>query len=103
MMNMLLNADVGGGMPPESNAVFDPSNPWFIIGCIAVIAIGVGVIAYIMFRTPSASAKIGDVPSIELGDIPEVPEADAETEEGETTEADDTAEAEETVAPTEQE
>ncbi|MBQ8858841.1 MAG: hypothetical protein IJ012_03520 [Clostridia bacterium] len=70
---------------------------WVIIGCIAVIAIGVGIIAYIMFRTPNTAAKIGDVPSIELGDMPEAPEADTETETG------DTAEVEEPTAPPEQE
>lgn len=73
------------------------SHPLVIIGCIAVIAIGVGVIAYVMFRTPNAAAKIGDTPSIELGDIPEATEADAATEESES------AETEETSAPAEQE
>ena len=70
---------------------------WVIVGCIAVIAIGVAIIAYIMFRTPNTAAKIGDVPSIELGDVPEIPEADAEIA------AEDAAESEEISAPTEQE
>ena len=79
-MNMLLNAGPVDGAASDAGAVFNPSNPWFVIGCVAVIAIGVAIIAYIMFRTPNSAAKIGDVPSIELGDMPEAQETE-ETEE----------------------
>lgn len=49
-----------------------------IVGCVAVIAIGVAVIAYILLRTPQKPASLGDVPSIELG---EEPAAEGESEE----------------------
>ena len=42
-----------------------------IFFCIAVIAIGVAVIAYILLRTPKKPASFGDVPSVELGEQPE--------------------------------
>ena len=43
---------------------------WVVIGCIAVIVIGVAVIAYILFRTPKAPASFGDTPGIDLGEMP---------------------------------
>ena len=41
-----------------------------IVGCVAVIVIGVAVIAYILLRTPKKPASFGDTPSIELGEVP---------------------------------
>ena len=67
-----------------------------IFFCIAVIAIGVAVIAYILLRTPKKPASFGDAPSIELGEEPKA-EDEAEvateaTEEAEAPEAADEAE-----------
>lgn len=42
-----------------------------ILLCAAVIAAGVGVIMYVLLRTPKNSARIGDRPSITLGDEPQ--------------------------------
>ncbi len=49
-----------------------------ILLCAAVIAAGVGVIMYVLLRTPKNSARIGDRPSITLEDEPQ---ADAEPDE----------------------
>lgn len=54
-----------------------------IFFCIAVIAIGVAVIAYILLRTPKKPASFGDAPSVELG---EQPEAEGTEENAEATE-----------------
>ncbi len=52
---------------------------WVVIGCIAVIVVGVAVIAYILFRTPKTPASVGNMPSIDLGEMPNGEEA-AETD-----------------------
>ena len=62
---------------------------WVVIGCIAVIVIGVAVIAYILFRTPKAPASFGDTPSIDLGDMPEAEEAEGTDTTEETTETEE--------------
>jgi hypothetical protein len=55
--------------------------PEIVFGCIACIAVGVGVIMYVLLRTPKKPASIGDVPSIDLGDeVPKEPSEDEATE-----------------------
>ena len=64
-----------------------------IFGCVAVIVIGVAVIAYILLRTPKKPASFGDTPSIELGDAPATEGDGAEaSEEAKATEEADEAE-----------
>ncbi len=59
--------------------------PELIILSVAIILIGVGVIAYVLLHGPKNAAHIGDTPEISLGDIPEgtpdPEEAGAPTEE----------------------
>ena len=66
--------------------------PEIIFACIACIAVGVGVIMYVLLRAPKKPASIGAVPSNDLGDeMPQEPETDEETAD----EATETAEDEE--------
>lgn len=65
---------------------------WVVIGCIAVIVIGVAVIAYILFRTPKAPASFGDTPGIDLGEMPETEESADESATEEVTETEETKE-----------
>ncbi|MBQ8174503.1 MAG: hypothetical protein IJ009_03795 [Clostridia bacterium] len=66
--------------------------PLEIVGCVAVIAVGVAVIAYILLRTPKKPASFGDVPSIELNEQPEA--EDEATESAEESEEENTEKAE---------
>jgi hypothetical protein len=52
--------------------------PELIFTCIAIIAVGVAVIMYTLFRSSKPSATIGMGSSIDLGD--EVPDKEAEEE-----------------------
>ncbi len=45
-----------------------------IIGCVAVIAVGVAIIMYALLRTPKTPAGFGARPSIGLGEMPQVDE-----------------------------
>ncbi len=56
-----------------------------IILSVAIIAIGVGVIAYVLLHAPKDAARIGDTPEISLGEMPEPTEGDI-TEEAPTAE-----------------
>ena len=68
-------------------------HPGVVFGCIAAIAVGVAIIMYTVLRTPKDTAKFGNRPSIDLGEVPDEP-----TEEGAEEIAADDASAEEPVA-----
>ena len=55
--------------------------PEVIIPCVAIIAVGVAVIMYTLLRTPKTPAGMGSTPSIDLGEMPEPTDDEAEKEE----------------------
>lgn len=66
-------------------------DPLTIVGCVAMIAAGVALIAYILLRTPKNAAPVGTKSEISLGeplpseeeatDTPQEASADGETAE----------------------
>lgn len=51
-------------------------SPLAVVGCIAVIVVGVAVIMYVLFHAPKDAAAIGDRPEIGLGDDGDAPAED---------------------------
>lgn len=77
-----------------------PLSPLAIVGCIAVIAVGVAVIMYVLFHAPKEGAAVGTRPEIGLGDDGDAPSDDADAEDAPAEDGEDAAE-EEAAAPDE--
>ena len=71
-----------------------PLSPLAIVGCIAVIAVGVAVIMYVLFHAPKEGAAVGTRPEIGLGDDGDAPSDDADAEDAPAEDGEDTVEEE---------
>ena len=71
-----------------------PLSPLAIVGCIAVIAVGVAVIMYVLFHAPKEGAAVGTRPEIGLGDDGDAPSDDADEEDAPAEDGEDTVEEE---------
>ncbi len=67
-------------------------SPEMIILCIAIIAVGVGVIAYVLLHGPKEAAHIGSPAEISLGEEPDADDASEEEDGAPAAAAQDTEE-----------